>query len=281
MGVDARGLFREAAETLTQAGVTSPLIDARSLMEHAVGTTQYLWPNTIDEGVARRVRDLVNRRACREPLQHILGVQWFMGLELAAGPEVMCVRPETEVVTQWAIEWLSRRDGPTVLDLCTGSGAIALAIADRVPQARVTAVELSTEACNLARANARALSLPVTIIEADATVLNEQWLGACDLVISNPPYVPRRELPPEVAYDPPMALWGGGEDGLEIPSQIVQVAARYLVPGGVLVMEHDDTQGSVMRDLARDAGLVNARTGRDLAQRDRFVVAQVPATMAS
>lgn len=281
MGVGTRGVFREAVEALTHAGVDSPLVDARALIEHVVGARQYMWPQTIDDDAANRVRELVRRRATREPLQHILGTQWFMGLELLAGPAAMCVRPETEVMTEWAIHWLSRRNTARVLDLCTGSGAIALAIADRVPHAEVDAVELSKEACNLARANARALSLPVTVMEADATVLNPRWLGAYDLVISNPPYVPPRELPPEVAHDPPMALWGGGRDGLDIPSKIVAVAARYLVPGGALVVEHDETQGAAMRALALDAGLIDAHTFHDLARRDRFVVSYAPATMES
>ncbi|MDO5720335.1 MAG: peptide chain release factor N(5)-glutamine methyltransferase [Actinomycetaceae bacterium] len=281
MGVGTREVFREAAEALRRAGVESPLLEARALIEYVLDAKQYLWPRTIDEDAASRVRELVGRRVTREPLQHILGTQWFMGLELAAGPAVMCVRPETEVMTQWAIEWLSPRNTARVLDLCTGSGAIALAIADRVPAARVTAVELSTEACRLARANASALSLPVTVIEADATVLNPRWLATFDLVISNPPYVPPRELPPEVAYDPAMALWGGGRDGLDIPSRIMAVAARYLIPGGALVVEHDDTQGASMRALAVDAGLINARTFSDLAGRDRFVVSYAPATMES
>lgn len=272
-------LYRNAVAALSSAGVPSPQVDARALIEHVLGQPVYLWPQAISSESADTIRTLIARRGHREPLQHILGKQWFMGLELMASPAAMCVRPETEVITQWALAWLSSHPRARVLDLCTGSGAIALAIADRYREATVTALEISARACDLARANARALDLPVDIIEADATEFRPEWERTFDLVISNPPYIPSRTVSPEVTHDPDLALWGGGPDGLEIPAAILAVASRYVKPGGVVVMEHDDTHGEAVRALARQNGLWNVQIERDLAGRDRFVVGYGPETI--
>lgn len=272
-------LYRDAVALLSSAGVPSPKVDARALIEHVLGQPIYLWPRAISGETADTIRTLIARRGHREPLQHILGKQWFMGLELMASPAAMCVRPETEVMTQWALDWLSTYPRALVLDLCTGSGAIALAIADRYREATVTALEVSTRACDLARANARALDLPIDIIEADATEYRAAWERTFDLVISNPPYIPPRPVSPEVTHDPDLALWGGGPEGLEIPGAVLAVASRYVKPEGVVVMEHDDTHGEAVRALARQNGLRNVQTERDLAGRDRFVVGYGPETI--
>ncbi|MDO5728119.1 MAG: peptide chain release factor N(5)-glutamine methyltransferase [Actinomycetaceae bacterium] len=272
-------LYQDAVAALSSAGVPSPEVDARALIEHVLGQPTYLWPPTVNQETADAIETLIARRVSREPLQHILGKQWFMGLELCASPAAMCVRPETEVMTQWAVEWLKTRPQARVLDLCTGSGAIALAIADRYRDAAVIAVEISPVACDLARANARVLDLPIDIITADATEFRPEWERNFDLVIANPPYVPPRNLSLEVAHDPELALWGGGADGLDIPSRIIAVAAQYLTAAGVFLMEHDDTQGRAVRALAEQRGLTRVKTHQDLAGRDRFVVGFAPETI--
>lgn len=165
--------------------------------------------------------------------------------------------------------------GPLVVDLCTGSGAIAVAVAEEVPDARVLAIDLDEAAVQLAVENCwRLVPGRVEVLHADATdpVTLNALDGAVDVVVSNPPYVPVGAVEdPETKCDPELALYGGGGDGLVVPCAIVTRAARLLHDGGVLVLEHDPGQGAALREAARDAGFVHAQTGRDLTGRDRFL----------
>lgn len=259
-----------AQSFLAEAGIESPHADARWIAEHVAGQSLLLAPEPTDDQI-KSFKELVEQRARRIPLQHLTGVMHFRNLELPAEPGVFIVRPETELVAGAAID-AARLAGPSplVVDLCTGSGAIAIAIADEVPGARVVAVELDDTAFAAATRNAQHYGVEVR--QGDARTALPEFEGLVDVVVSNPPYVPRRELPAEVDLDPAMALWGGGDDGLEIPRALVVRARQLLKPGGVLIMEHDDTQGEALVAYARVVGM-SGRTELDLAGRPRFLYA--------
>jgi release factor glutamine methyltransferase len=218
-------------------------------------------------------------------LQHITGRAFFRYLELQVGPGVFVPRPETESVVGWAIDALRDMDvaEPLVVDLCTGSGAIALALAQEVPRSRVHAVELSDDAYAWARRNVDASpdAARIELVQGDATRAFEdrpELSGQFDLVISNPPYIPLTEweyVAPEARdHDPEMALFSG-EDGLTTIRGIERVAARLLRPGGVVVVEHADTQGGVVPWIFREEdGWTDAADHRDLNNRPRFATAR-------
>ena len=282
---ELRAAVRDATGRLAGAGVASPQVDARLLAEHLLGRPLVL-ADSAPAGFVESYCMLVERRANREPLQHVLGRMWFRGLELVSRPGVFIVRPETEVVAGAAIDAVracastGQAPGrPLVVDLCTGSGASAAAVADEVPGTRVLAVELDDVAARLAADNcARLVPGRVEVLQADAT--DPATLGALDgmvdVVVSNPPYVPDGEVEDiETArHDPDLALFGGGADGLVVPRAVVTRAAALLAPGGHLVMEHDAGQGAALREAAREAGFVRAQTGSDLTGRDRYLLAR-------
>lgn len=232
----------------------------------------------------------VDRRSLREPLQYIVGQAPFRLMDLAVGPGVFIPRPETESVVQAGLDWLAGLGvrNPLVVDLCAGSGAVGLSVAFEYPGARVTAVEKSPQAASWARFNALRQEEAIAssgssyrLVEADALdPLNLADLdGRVDLIISNPPYVPEGQVPeqPEVRdWDPDQALYGGSADGCAIPGLVIRRAATLLRPGGFLVMEHDTSQGEATRREAGLAGLVQVRTGSDLAGRPRFLTAAKP-----
>lgn len=304
--VTVRDAVRGAAVLLAEAGVPSPEVDARLLAEHVLGRALYLLPagatfdradgepadgKSADGGPAdggpagggpdlqARFAELVERRRRREPLQHLTGAMAFRHLTLAAGPGAFVVRPETEVVAEAAIGALRRAGSaaPVAVDLCTGSGAIALAVATEVPGAIVHAVELSPAAVAVARRNVAALAPSVHLVEGDAATALPELDGSVDVVVANPPYIPPGAVPREVEvreHDPDLALYGGGADGLDTPRAVVARAARLLRPGGVLVMEHAEVQAAAVRDLVAGAGFVDVVTGTDLTGRDRYVTAR-------
>lgn len=243
---------------------------------------------------------LLERRVRREPLQHLTGRAPFRQLDMAVGPGVFIPRPETESVAEVAIAAAraaladrgtasapGRHAGAdvTVVDLCTGSGAIALSIASEVPGSRVWAVELDATAFAWAQRNlaggAIGLSAPareaVTLLRGDARLALPQLDGTVDVVVSNPPYVPGDAVPREVevaAYDPPVALYGLGGDGLEVPRGIVAAAARLLRPGGIFVMEHAEVQAEAVQALLGRVGAwEHVETRADLNGQPRMVVA--------
>ena len=199
-------------------------------------------------------------------------------LTLAVGPGVFVPRPETEVTAGLAIDAASRTgQDAVVVDLCTGSGAIALAVKDEVPSARVLAVELSDLAHGWAVANRDRLGLDVDVRVGDATTAFPELEGDVDVVVSNPPYIPTDAVPvdPEVRdHDPHVALYGGSADGLAVPLAVAARAARLLREGGVLVMEHADTQGtSLPAALRRTGSWVDVVDHDDLTGRPRTTVA--------
>ena len=302
--------IRRAAATLRDAGVDTPEHDAKLLLAEAYNCTlsdvdkAMLLGNPLaalaegdfaddvpiaasDEGTPERHFDaMVARRAAREPLQYIVGHAPFRYLDLQVGPGVFIPRPETELVVQEGLDWLAtqRIAAPRVVDLCTGSGAIGLSIVTETADAEVWAVELSerTAAWTLRNAEAVAAAAGTAhryhLVPGDATASGTlaELDGTVDLVVTNPPYVPESEIPeqPEVRdYDPELALYGGSPDGLLIPERIIDRAAALLRPGGLLVMEHDISQGTALVAYAQAHGFNRARTGQDWTARPRYLVA--------
>lgn len=278
-------LVRSAAERLAAAGVAEPLVDAELLAGFVRGIGRgevqaaIVRGDGMGEQDAETLHDLVARRANREPLQHLTGTAPFRHLELAVGPGVFIPRPETETVAQYAIDALlnDASEEPIGVDLCTGSGAIALAMATEVPHSRVFAVELSPVAHRWAARNTADVE-NLTLVHGDLTDSLSELDGSVSVVISNPPYVPDDAIPrdPEVRlFDPAMALYGG-PDGLDIVRALSVRALRLLHPGGLLVIEHGELQGEAIRTLLSEGGWRAPRTHRDLTQRDRSTTALRP-----
>ena len=276
-----RRLVRQAGEKLKAAGVASPEHDARALAEWLLGRPLPL-ADGADAAFTAAYAQALRRREAREPLQRITGRMFFRGLELECRPGVFIVRPETEVVAGVAIEAVLARErggvagGPLVVDLCTGSGAIAAAVAAEVPAARVIAVELAGDAVVAAVAACeRHAPGRVRVVQADAAAPSTlaDLDGSVDVVVTNPPYVPAGALEDveTASYDPRLALFGGGEDGLDLPVALVRRAAALLHDDGLLVMEHDAGQGRALREAALAVGFREASTGQDLTGRDRFL----------
>ena len=267
---------------LEEAGVGSPRHDAEALLAHLLGCTRadLLTLREVPPEAEEAYDSLLRRRAGREPLQHIVGSAAFRHVEVAVGPGVFIPRPETELVAGAAIaEALAiARAGarPVVVDLCAGSGAIALAVADEAPTAQVHAVERSADAYGWLARNAAGSR--VLVHRADAADALPDLDGSVDVVVSNPPYVPESDRPrmdPEtLRHDPAEALWGGGSDGLEVLRVVIAAAARLLRPGGLLVVEHADGQGAGVRALLVSDSWSEAATHQDLAGRDRFATAR-------
>jgi release factor glutamine methyltransferase len=276
------GAVRAAAARLAEAGVASPESDAVALAAHALGCSvgDVRKAMVLGAPAPAAYEALVAERADRVPLQHLTGRAGFRRLELSVGPGVFVPRPETEVVAGLAIE-AARAAGerPVVVDLCTGSGAIALAVADEVPAARVYAAELAPEAHAWAARNVASAGLGVQLVLGDATspeVLAELD-GGVDVVVSNPPYIPVGMVPVDAEvreHDPDVALYGDSEDGLRVPLAVAARAAVLLRPGGTLVMEHADTQGETLpAALARTGSWRDVRDHQDLTGRPRATVA--------
>lgn len=272
-GLSLADAVREATAVLAAAGVPSPRADAELLAEHLLGVglgrlrALMLGDTAAPDGYL----ELIAERARRIPLQHITGVAHFRYLELAVGPGVFIPRPETESVVQLVIDRLQGHAHPKVVDLGTGSGAIAGSIAHEVSGAEVYAVEFSAFAHAWAARNL--LPLGVHLVRGDLRDALPEHNGTFDVVVSNPPYIPAEAVPnePEVAlHDPPEALYGGGADGMELPTAAAASAARLLVPGGYFVMEHAEVQAGWIASMLERSGLwTGVATHRDLNGRDR------------
>jgi release factor glutamine methyltransferase len=291
--VQLREALAGAQYRLQQAGVPSPAADAQLLAAHALGVARrdlsrrIVLGYDLDDGESNRLERLLAQRVDRVPLQHLTGSAGFRNIELAVGPGVFVPRVETELSAGLAIEAAGQLAGeglePLVVDLCTGSGAIALSVADEVPSARVVAVELDPDAVAWARRNVERLGLGARVdlragdaIRSDSHVLAD-LAGAVDVLVANPPYIPPDAEPtePEVRdHDPALALYGGGDDGLATARGVIAAAARLLKPGGAFVMEHGDRQGPATRALLSGSGWCDVATMRDLAGRDRALVAR-------
>ncbi|MFI6045438.1 peptide chain release factor N(5)-glutamine methyltransferase [Nocardia sp. NPDC051321] len=284
--VALRPAINDAIETLRSAGVHSPRADAEQLAAHVLGVersrlalTPLVAPETVTE-----YRALVDRRAQRIPLQHLTGTVAMGEIDLAVGPGVFIPRPETELLFAWALaqlETLPHDHAPVVVDLCTGSGALALAIAHARPDAEVHAVEIDPAALRWARRNADQCiadgDTPITLHADDVTDPNllTELDGRVDLVVSNPPYIPDgARLEPEVAdHDPHLALFSGA-DGLDVIRAMIPTITRLLRTGGATAIEHDDSNGSDLAALLGKHGdFTEIVEHPDLAGKPRFVAA--------
>jgi release factor glutamine methyltransferase len=270
--VNISAVLAAATARLAEAGVASPRFDAEELAAFSLGIERRdLWRH---DQVGPDFESYVGRRAGREPLQHITGRAFFRHVALAVGPGVFVPRPETEVVAEAAIAAALRLPAPVVVDLCTGSGAIALAVADEVPAAKVHAVEADPAAHRWAERNCVGSGVDLRL--GDMADAFRDLDGAVDVVVSNPPYIPvgAQVRDPEVAeHDPALALWSG-DDGLDAVRVVEQVAARLLRPGGTVVVEHADLQGETAPVVFAATGRwTDVRDHRDLADRDRYLTA--------
>lgn len=275
---DVRGRVAAAAHRLAAAGVPSPRTDAELLAAHVLGLGRGRLALAGAMSPAQQVRyeRLVAARARRVPLQHLTGTTAFGHLDLAVGPGVFVPRPETELLAQWA----TGTGGRLAVDLCSGSGALALAIAHGLPEAKVYAVESAPPALRWLRRNAAARAAagdtPVRVVAGDATdpAVLAQLDGTVDLVVCNPPYVPSGvAVPPEVRRDPAEAVFAGA-DGLAVITPAIARAGSLLRPGGAFGIEHDDSHGeAVPRLLRRDGRFTRIADHRDLAGRPRFATA--------
>jgi release factor glutamine methyltransferase len=282
-----RALLREATATLEAAGVASAEHDARALAAHVLDLARpsdLLMVDDVGPEAGAAFAELLARRAARVPLQHLIGTVGFRYIDLEVGPGVFVPRPETESVVQWAVDAIKTEgwDAPLVVDLCTGSGTIAFALANEVPTATVHAVELDPDSLAWTRRNAArrvAAGDPLVHLHlGSAEDALPELDGQLDLVASNPPYVATHEghIPdPEVLdHDPGVALWAG-EDGLDVIRLVERAARRLLKPGGLLVVEHSDRQGATAPALLEAAGgWTEVADHRDLTGRDRYVTAR-------
>ncbi len=281
-----RQLVGAAAARLAAAGVDSAEHDATVLLAHVLGVPLGRLPlvDEVDAGSHERYDVLVARRAAREPLQHLLGSAAFRHVELAVGPGVFVPRPETELLAGWAIEQALLAAGPApgarapvVVDLCTGSGAIARAVADEVPGAEVHAVELDERAFGWAERNLSGTGVDLRL--GDMADAFDDLAGTVDVITCNPPYIPLdawESVAPEVRdHDPQLALWSGA-DGLDAMRILERRAALLLKPGGSVGAEHADQQGeSAPAVFTAAPRWSEVRDHEDLAGRPRFVTARL------
>lgn len=302
---DVRLAVIAAGAALEHAGVEHGEYEAVLLLAWAVGCEAgdvrraMLMGETMDvflshgagmpQSVLARFDDALRRRCAREPLQYIVGTAPFRYLSLDVGPGVFVPRPETETAVDLALDWLRSAcipgAGAHVVDLCAGTGAIGLSLVTELPASQVWAVEKDDNAIVWTRRNASRVLDGIAgaadryhLVQADATdaATLAQLDGTVDAVVTNPPYIPLAtppEQPEVIDWDPHVALFGGSDDGLRIPVLLLRRIRTLLRPGGLVVMEHDITQGAALRDAALRMGFVRPRTEPDLTGRDRFLVA--------
>ena len=274
-----------ATDKLSEAGVTSPSVDAellacfileieRSDLTVLAISNEPFPGNRLDEFL-----EAVQRRKNREPLQHITGIAPFRNLELEVGPGVFIPRPETESLVDLALGKLAGITNPVVVDFCSGSGAIAIALSTEFESATVYAVELSEDAfAFLTRNYARYGLDPRGLRNEDLSTAFDELESSVDLVISNPPYIPDAAVPIELEvqlHDPKLALYGG-VDGLDVIAQISTRAMYLLKPGGQLVLEHANTQALAISELLLTQGWQEVVSSQDLAGKDRMISARRP-----
>ena len=276
--MSAAEMLASATAMLDAAGVASPAVDAELLLSHVTGVPR-LKLRICAKPTPKQNREfaaLVARRAAREPLQHLTGIAAFRYRELIVGPGVFIPRPETELLAGWAIARLGELEEPVVVDMCTGSGAIAAAIADEVRSARVFAVELDESAFAYAQRNLAGTGVDVR--QGDIADAFADLDGCVDVVVANPPYIPLgawESVETEARdHDPSLALWSG-DDGLDTIRVVEQAAFRLLKPGGVVGCEHADVQGESAPAVFVAANRWSeVRDNPDLGGRPRFVTAQ-------
>ncbi len=274
-----RDVLSGATALLRGAGVESPEHDAAELLAHVLGTTRarLVLVDDVPLEALSEYDELLTRRAAREPLQHLTGVAHFRHVELFVGRGVFVPRPETELLAGWAVDRARELERPVVVDLCAGSGAIAKAVADEVPGARVHAVELDPAAHDWARRNLEGTGVELRL--GDMATAFDDLAGTVDIVTCNPPYIPLEaweSVAPEARdHDPSLALWSGA-DGLDALRVLEVRAALLLRRGGSVGAEHADQQGESAPAVFTGSGRwADVRDHPDLAGRPRFVTARL------
>ncbi len=282
--------IQRSTDFLARKGVESPRLQTELLLAGVLGLPRmqlYLkFERVLTEPETDQLREWVKRRGQHEPLQHILGSVCFCGLELAVSRDALIPRPETELLAERGWGFLNEtraRHGrpPAALDLCTGSGCLALALAAKCPQAVVWATDVSPGALELARANASRLNLAerVTFLQGDKLAALPAGTGPFDLIASNPPYIPSGEigaLQPEVRdFEPRLAL-DGGADGLDFYREIAREALAFLAPAGKLMLEIGDGQGEALQSLFAAQNWIVEDLIEDYTARPRILVARRP-----
>ena len=278
-------LLSESSGKLKEAGVTSATVDAELLACYCLGVSRSelaLMVATRQEFPEESLELFLTalaRRVARQPLQHITGTAAFRHLDLKVGPGVFTPRPETEQVVGFALEKISNVPNPLIVDLCSGSGAIAISLATEVLGSNVFAVEKSKEAFSFLQQNAASYGLAeMNLRNEDLQESLPELDGKVDLVISNPPYIPNDAIPIDLEvqlHEPSMSLYGG-VDGLDVVRQISNRALTLLKPGGLLVMEHADTQSRAIGELLLAEGWLEIEARADLAGKDRMISALKP-----
>lgn len=276
--VPATTLLEWGTQQLLKVGL--PPVEAKWLLEWSLGVQALeLTDPNVGIRAAEKYRSAIAQRRARVPLQHITAQMAFRYLTLKSGPGVFVVRPETEMLVD--LGFASLTPGPAkIVDLCAGSGAIGLAVVTERADSDVTSVEVDAEALRYLNTNVSNVGnlsngSRVTVVHEDAMMALVGQENTFDLVLSNPPYVGLADAPtqPEALIDPPIALYGGGEDGLVTPRGIVNRAYQLLKPDGALVMEHGSKQGGALVEHALSVGFIDARTVEDLTGTPRFLVA--------
>jgi release factor glutamine methyltransferase len=275
--IAVRDAIADATVKLSASGIGSASVDAELLAAHVLGVprSRLVLVRGLNAQAHARFADLVRQRAGRKPLQHLTGSAPFRDVELAVGPGVFIPRPETEELVSWGLARLTG-PAPLVVDLCAGSGAIAVSVADEHPGAVVLAVENSAAALPWLRRNVDGTA--IRVVEGDVT--SARTLagsdGTVDLVLCNPPYVPAgTPVEPEVGVHDPYNAVFSGADGLDVIRPVIHRAAALLRPGGFLGIEHDDTHGTAVPELLAATGAYDSiEDHRDLAGRPRFATAR-------
>lgn len=274
-------LLQEGASRLKAVGIETPRLDAELLLQQAAGITRldcYVrGKDEVSDTAQRAYYTLLARREAREPIAYLLGSKEFMGLSFKVTPDVLIPRPDTECLVEYALDTLlTNTDQLKVLDLCTGSGAIGLAIKHFCPQAVVTLSDISETALKVASANADRLGLEVTIVQSDLFEMTE---GPYDCIITNPPYIPDamiEGLEPDVKdYEPRLAL-SGGNDGFNIYRKIAKAAKSHLKPGGTILLEIGNGQEHTLSQLLEAGGLTVTAFVKDLTGAVRGIAANFP-----
>lgn len=259
-------------------GAETPRLDAEVLLSHLLGEKRiYLYvhfdqPLTADE--LANYKEMVKRRTGGEPVAYICGEKEFMGLAFKVTPSVLVPQPDTETLVEAAVERLRGKNSPRIADICTGSGAIALALAHYLPETSVTATDISTDAVSIAKENAERLNLSERVQFFEGDLLAPLAGETFDAIVSNPPYIPSAEidgLPREVRAEPRLAL-DGGADGLDFYRRLVGESAALLNDGGFLAVECGDTQAGAIAEMAAAGGFGKTEIVRDLADKERVVV---------
>jgi release factor glutamine methyltransferase len=277
--------LESATDKLTSAGVTSPSVDAELLgcfvlgIERSALTMLSLREELFPEDKIVQFETSVARRVKREPLQHITGLAPFRHIELHVGPGVFIPRPETEQLVELAIESIKKIEKPLVVDLCSGSGAIAISLATELEGSRVFSVELSEQAFEFLSNNYQKYGLDTKSAKnEDLANAFDELEAQVDLVISNPPYIPDSAVPVDLEvqlHEPSLALYGG-EDGLDVIRRISDRALYLLKPSGLLLLEHADTQAQAISQLLLNQGWQEVISSQDLAGKDRMISARKP-----